>query len=76
MKKLFNLKLDFNVSNVVATIAVTLLILVDKYHNFTGSVALDRLILFLFVPLFIIVVVLRGESGWIMAFGWGIGRPG
>lgn len=59
MKKLFHLDLEFNRSNVVATIAVTLLIMVDKYHDLTGSLAWDRLILFLLVPLFIIVVVLR-----------------
>lgn len=59
MKKLFNFKLEFNRNNVVATIAVTLLIMVDHYHDLTGSVPLDRFILFFLVPMFIIVVVLR-----------------
>lgn len=59
MKKLFNFTLKFNWHIVIATIAVTLLIIVDKYHDLTDSVALDRFILFLLVPLFIIAAVLR-----------------
>ncbi|HKJ27945.1 MAG TPA: CPBP family intramembrane glutamic endopeptidase [Anaerolineales bacterium] len=59
MKKLFSFNLEFNWNIVIATISVTLLIMVDRYHNFTGSTGLDRIILFLGVPLFIIVVLLR-----------------
>ncbi len=59
MKKLFAFNLQFNWKIVIATISTTLLIMVDYYHNFTGSKALDRFILYLVIPLLIIIVVLR-----------------
>jgi len=59
MKKLFNFKLEFNWKIVIATISTTLLMMVDHYHRFTGSKALDRFFLYLVIPLIIIVVVLR-----------------
>jgi membrane protease YdiL (CAAX protease family) len=59
MKKLFAFDLKFNWKIVVATISTTLLLMVDYYHRFTGSKALDRFILYLVIPLFIIIVILR-----------------
>lgn len=59
MKKLFAFDLRFNWKIVVATISTTLLLMVDYYHRFTDSKALDRFILYLIIPLFIIIVVLR-----------------
>lgn len=59
MKSLFTFDLKFNWKIVTATIVTTLLIIVDSYHTFTKSVALDRFILYLIIPLFFIVVVLR-----------------
>lgn len=59
MKSLFTFDLKFNWKIVTATIVTTLLIIVDSYHTFTSSVALDRFILYFIIPVFIIVVVLR-----------------
>jgi len=59
MKKLFALDLKFNWNLVIATIVTTLLLIVDHYHRFTDSKALDRFFLYLVIPLIIIVVILR-----------------
>lgn len=59
MKSLFTFDLKFNWKIVTATIVTTLLIIVDSYHTFTSSVALDRFILYFIIPLFFIIVVLR-----------------
>lgn len=59
MKNLFKFDLKFNWKVVTATIVSTLLLMVDHYHRFTDSKPLDRTILYLVVPLFFIVVVLR-----------------
>lgn len=59
MKDLFKLDLKFNWNVVIATIVSTLLLMVDHYHRLTDSKPLDRFILYLVIPLFFIVVVLR-----------------
>jgi len=59
LKKLLKFDLQFNWKIVVATISTTLLLMVDYYHRITPSKALDRFILYLIIPLFIIIVVLR-----------------
>ena len=59
MKKLFAFDLTFNWKIVIATISTTLLLMIDYYHRFTASKALDRFFLYLIVPLLIIIVVLR-----------------
>ena len=59
MRKLFTFDLEFNWKIVIATISTTLLLIVDNYHRFTASKALDRFFLYLVIPLVIIVVVLR-----------------
>jgi membrane protease YdiL (CAAX protease family) len=61
MKKLFAFDLQFNWNLVIATITTTLLLMIDHYHRFTDSVALDRFFLYLVIPLIIIVVVLRED---------------
>ena len=61
MKKLFSFDLKFNWKIVIATISTTLLLIVDNYHRFTESKALDRFYLYLIIPLIIIVVVLRED---------------
>lgn len=59
LKNLFRFDLKFNWKIVIATISTTLLLIVDAYHKFTASKALDRFILYLVIPLFIIIVILR-----------------
>ena len=59
MKNLFKFDLKFNWKVVTATIVSTLLLMVDHYHRFTDSKPLDRTILYLVIPLFFIIVVLR-----------------
>lgn len=61
MMKLFKLDLKFDWKIVIATVSTTLLIIVDNYHSFTGSIALDRFFLYLVIPLVIIIVVLRDD---------------
>ena len=61
MKKLFAFDLQFNWNLVIATIVTTLLLMVDHYHRFTESKALDRFFLYLVIPLIIIVVFLRED---------------
>jgi membrane protease YdiL (CAAX protease family) len=71
MKKLFTFDLKHDWKMAVATITVVLLIMIDRYNNFTDSVYLDRLILFLVVPLVIIVVFFRESPA---EYGFGIGN--
>ncbi len=59
MKKLFTFDLKFDWKLVIATIVTTLLIMIDRYHTFTTSKALDRLILYLIIPLIFIVIIFR-----------------
>jgi uncharacterized protein len=55
MKTLFRTDdLRFDPRITIFTIASTLLILLDYYNNFTGSKPVDRLILFLIIPLLLI----------------------
>lgn len=70
MKKLltFDLKHDWKMA--AATITVTLLIMIDRYNDFTGSTYLDRFILFLIVPLLIIIVFFRESPA---EYGFGLG---
>ena len=70
MKKLLTFNLEHDWKMAAATIAVTLLIMVERYNNFTASIYLDRFILFLLVPLFIIIVVFRESPA---EYGFGLG---
>jgi membrane protease YdiL (CAAX protease family) len=70
MKKLFTFDLEHDWKMAVATITVVLLIMIDRYNNFTGSIYLDRFILFLLVPLAIIVIFFRESPA---EYGFGLG---
>jgi membrane protease YdiL (CAAX protease family) len=59
MKKLFGPKLTFDWKIVTITIASTLLLMVDHYHRITPYKYLDRVILYLFIPLTFILFVFR-----------------
>lgn len=59
LREMFKFDLKFDRELVVLTIASTLLMLADYYHNFTGSKPLDRVILYLFVPVLITLLVFR-----------------
>ena len=61
MKKLFNFKLNFDRDIVVISIVSTLLLTMDRYHNFTGFKAVDRVFIYLVTPLLIILFVSRGS---------------
>ena len=63
-----NLTLDWK----IATIAIvsTTLLLLDKYHLFTASKLIDRTILYLFIPLFFVIVVFRENPA---AYGFQLG---
>jgi membrane protease YdiL (CAAX protease family) len=59
MRSLFKFDLNFDREVVTITIVSTLLIMVDRYHNFTGFKVLDRVFLYLLIPLAIITLVER-----------------
>jgi len=56
---LFQTDLIFDRKIVTITIVSTLLLTIDRYHQLTRLEVLDRTILYLLVPLFIIIVVFR-----------------
>jgi membrane protease YdiL (CAAX protease family) len=70
MKKLLTFNLEHDWKMTAATIAVTLLIMIDRYNNFTGSIYLDRLIMYLIIPLLIIIVFFRESPA---EYGFGLG---
>jgi membrane protease YdiL (CAAX protease family) len=59
MKTLLGEKLNFDWKIVTITIASTLLLMVDYYHPLTPYYYLDRVILYLLIPLLIILVFFR-----------------
>ena len=63
MKKLFGPKLTFDWKIVTITVASTLLLMVDHYHRMTSYKYLDRVILYLFIPLTFILFVFRENPG-------------
>lgn len=70
MKRLLGegLGLDWAVAG--ATIISTLLLIADSYFQLTGSKLYDRLILYLFIPLVVIVLVFRARPA---EYGFGVG---
>jgi membrane protease YdiL (CAAX protease family) len=56
MKKYFNIKLNINREIAIITIISTLLIIIDQYHNFTGTKAFDRFFIFLLIPILVILI--------------------
>jgi len=61
MRYLFGEKLNFDWKVVSITIISTLLITVDFYHKFTSSKYVDRVILYLLIPLAITVFFFRDD---------------
>lgn len=59
MKTLLGERLHFDWKVVTITIATTLLLMVDYYHQLTPNKGYDRTILYLLIPLIIILVVFR-----------------
>ena len=59
MKYLLGEKLDFDWKLVTATIVSTLLLMVDHYHKITAYKYVDRVILYLVIPLLIILILFR-----------------
>ncbi len=61
----------FNKKVVIATIVVTTLIMIDHYFRLTPVKELDRLILYLFIPVAVIVLVFRDP---LRDYGVGLGN--
>jgi membrane protease YdiL (CAAX protease family) len=59
MKSILGLKLHFDWKIVTITIVSTLLLMVDHYHHFTSYKYLDRVVLYLFVPLLFVLFAFR-----------------
>ena len=70
MRGLLGNRLDFDWRVVLVTILSTLLLMVDAYHSLTAVKYYDRLILYLFIPLAVILLVFRERPD---AFGFGLG---
>lgn len=70
MKTLLGPKLHFDWKIVLITIVSTLLLMVDHYHLITTHKYLDRIILYLFIPLVLILFVFReSPRAYGMTFG-------
>ena len=54
--------LNFDWKIVTATVVSTLLLIVDRYYDFTGWKPLDRTILYLLVPILIILLIFRENT--------------
>lgn len=70
MKNLLGTRLDFDWKIVFVTIVSTLLLLVDAYQSITPNKGLDRIILYLILPLLIVLVVFREKPS---VYGFTIG---
>ncbi|NWG34058.1 MAG: CPBP family intramembrane metalloprotease [Chloroflexi bacterium] len=70
MNQLFGEKLKFDWRIVSITILSTLLLMVDYYHRLTPYYYWDRVILYLFIPLFVILVFFREHPG---KYGFSLG---
>jgi membrane protease YdiL (CAAX protease family) len=63
MRKLFSPSLALDRRIAVLTVTSTLLLIINAYHTFTPWIYVDRVILFLFIPLAITLVVFRESPG-------------
>ncbi|MEP0805175.1 MAG: CPBP family intramembrane metalloprotease [Chloroflexota bacterium] len=70
MKPLLGDRLKFDWKIVSITILSTLLLMVDYYHRLTPYYYWDRVILYLFIPLFVILVFFRDQPG---EYGFSLG---
>lgn len=59
MKFLLGEKIHFDWKVVTITVISTLLLIVDQYHRFTPEKYWDRVILYLFIPLVVILFIFR-----------------
>ncbi|MEK6222656.1 MAG: CPBP family intramembrane metalloprotease [Chloroflexota bacterium] len=75
MKNLFRFNLSFDREIVTITIVSTLLIMLDSYHNFTGYKALDRVFIYLVIPILVIIFLTR-QPLKAYGFSWGEWRVG
>ena len=75
MKYLLGEKLILDWKVVTVTIVSTLLLMMDHYHNFTARKYLDRVILYLVIPLLIIIILFRDNPNkYGFSFGdWKLG---
>lgn len=69
-RRVFGEPLSFDWRVVAATVAGTLLLMVDAYHRLTPNKGVDRLILYLVVPAAIIIVAFRENP---TAYGFSLG---
>src|SRR5689334_10278446 len=70
MKYLIGEKLHFDWKIVIVTIVSTLLLMIDHYHKLTAYKYLDRVILYLVIPLLITLMLFRENPGE-YGFTWG-----
>lgn len=75
MRKLFDFDLKFDREIVAITILSTLLIMVDYYNRLTPLKAIDRVALYLLIPLGVILLAFR-KSPRAYGFQWGDWRAG
>ncbi|HLE74286.1 MAG TPA: CPBP family intramembrane glutamic endopeptidase [Anaerolineales bacterium] len=73
--ELFKFDLDFNREIVAITILSTLLLMVDYYQRLTPRKELDRVGLYLLIPLLVIALAFRKSPGE-FGFQWGDWRAG
>jgi membrane protease YdiL (CAAX protease family) len=75
MRQLFGERLQFDLKTISITIISTLLLMADHYHPFTEYSYWDRVFLYLFIPLVVILVFFR-ESPKEYGFGLGDWKAG
>ncbi len=77
LPRIFGHRLSFDWKLVLAIVVGTLLLIVDAYHRLTPIKGVDRLILYLLVPLVIVILVFReNPAAYGFAIGdWRIGVP-
>ncbi len=71
MKRLLGEPLHFDWKVVTVTILSTLLLIVDAYHTLTPSKALDRILLYLVIPLLVVLIVFRENP---VKYGFALGN--
>lgn len=71
MKNFVGERLQLDSKIAIATIVSTLLLIVDAYQRFTPSKGLDRLILYLVVPVLVVIVIFRQKPS---DYGFRIGN--
>ena len=70
MKRLLGDRLQFDWKVITVTVVSTLLLIVDAYHLLTPSKAVDRLILYLLIPLLVVLLVFRENPA---SYGFALG---